>query len=94
MGDTGKNTENRAKTKKAGASGGRVFSVVGGGKREAAAAEQPKLFTPSYQSFQDGLFSKRSEAIPLKTTPETLPQDLGKTLAKSMVESGRTLTVE
>ena len=64
------------------------------GSGQAAAAEQPKLFTPSYQSFQDGLFSKRSEAIPLKTTPETLPQDLGKTLAKSMVESGRTLTVE
>ena len=65
-----------------------------GSGQAAAAAEQPKLFTPSYQSFQDGLFSKRSEAIPLKTTPETLPQDLGKTLAKSMVESGRTLTVE
>lgn len=65
-----------------------------GSGQAAAAAEQPKLFTPSYQSFQDGLFSRRSEAIPLKTTPETLPQDLGKTLAKSMVESGRTLTVE
>lgn len=64
------------------------------GNGQAAAAEQPKLFTPSYQSFQDGLFSRKSETIPLKTTPETLPQDLGKTLAKSMVESGRTLTVE
>ncbi len=45
MGDTGKNTENRAKSKKAGASGGRVFSVVGGGKREAAAAEPGKKET-------------------------------------------------
>lgn len=45
MGDTGKNTENRAKSKKAGASGGRVFSVVGGGKRETAAAESGKKET-------------------------------------------------
>lgn len=36
----------------------------------------------------------RTEALPLKTTPDTLPQDLGRTLASRMPEAGRTLTVE
>ncbi len=44
---------------------------------------------------QERFFSQRTEStVPLKTTPDTLPQDLGKTLAKNMMESGRTLTVE
>ncbi len=44
---------------------------------------------------QESFFSQRTEStVPLKTTPDTLPQDLGKTLAKNMMESGRTLTVE
>ncbi|MCI8950320.1 MAG: hypothetical protein HFG49_09790 [Lachnospiraceae bacterium] len=44
---------------------------------------------------EEGLFGHRTESsVPLKTTPDTLPQDLGKTLSKSMMESGRTLTVE
>lgn len=42
---------------------------------------------------QESFFSQRTEStVPLKTTPDTLPQDLGKTLAKNMMESGRTLT--
>lgn len=36
----------------------------------------------------------RMENLPLKTTPENLPQDLGKTLAARLPEAGRTLTVE
>ena len=36
----------------------------------------------------------RMENLPLKTTPEHLPQDLGKTLAARLPEAGRTLTVE
>ena len=36
----------------------------------------------------------RMEARPLRTTPDTLPQDLGKTLAARLPEAGRTLTVE
>lgn len=38
--------------------------------------------------------SQRAEQIPMKTTPEQLPQDLGKTLAARTLEAGRTLTVE
>ncbi len=38
--------------------------------------------------------TQRTETIPLKTTPEQLPQDLGKTLASRTLEAGRTLTVE
>lgn len=38
--------------------------------------------------------SQRAERIPMKTTPEQLPQDLGKTLAARTLEAGRTLTVE
>lgn len=37
---------------------------------------------------------QRAETIPLKTTPEQFPQDLGKTLAAKTLEVGRTLTVE
>lgn len=37
---------------------------------------------------------QRTEQIPLKTTPEQLPQDLGKTLASKTFETARTLTVE
>lgn len=38
--------------------------------------------------------SQRAEQIPMKTTPEQLPQDLGKMLASRTLEAGRTLTVE
>lgn len=37
---------------------------------------------------------QRTGQIPLKTTPEQLPQDLGKTLASKTFETARTLTVE
>ena len=36
----------------------------------------------------------RGEQIPLKTTPDTLPEDLGKTLAAKLPDAGKTLTVE
>ncbi len=36
----------------------------------------------------------RTSEIPLKTTPQTLPEDLGKTLAARLPDTGRTLTVE
>ena len=38
--------------------------------------------------------NQRTQQIPLKTTPEQLPQDLGKTLVSRTLEAGRTLTVE
>lgn len=38
--------------------------------------------------------AKRMETMPLRTAPDTLPQDLGKTLAARLPEAGRTLTVE
>ncbi|MEY8337040.1 flagellar hook-length control protein FliK [Lachnospiraceae bacterium 62-35] len=38
--------------------------------------------------------SPKTESIPLKTMPESLPEDLGKALAAKMPENGRTLTVE
>lgn len=38
--------------------------------------------------------SGRVTDIPLKTTPQTLPEDLGKTLAARLPDTGRTLTVE
>lgn len=37
---------------------------------------------------------QKTEGIPLKTTPENLPEDLGKTLAARTLEMNRTLTVE
>lgn len=36
----------------------------------------------------------RAGEIPLKTTPQTLPEDLGKTLAARLPDTGKTLTVE
>lgn len=36
----------------------------------------------------------RGDQIPLKTTPDTLPEDLGKTLAAKLPDTGKTLTVE
>lgn len=38
--------------------------------------------------------AKRMETMPLRTAPDTLPQDLGKTLVARLPEAGRTLTVE
>lgn len=40
------------------------------------------------------LHDTRGDQIPLKTTPDTLPEDLGKTLAAKLPDAGRTLTVE
>lgn len=37
---------------------------------------------------------QRTEQIPLKTTPQQLPEDLGKTLASKVLDTARTLTVE
>lgn len=45
---------------------------------------------------QEHLFHEtgRTEQIPLKTTPDTLPEDLGKALAAKLPDTGKTLTVE
>lgn len=56
----------------------------------AAGAETMKLFG---QQTQDHFMTQKTE-MPLKTTPETLPQDLGKTLAGNILKEGQTLTVE
>lgn len=56
----------------------------------AAGAETMKLFG---QQTQEHFMTQKTE-VPLKTTPETLPQDLGKTLASNILKEGQTLTVE
>lgn len=63
---------------------------VSGESQAAAGAQSMRLFG---QQGQEGFAAQRTE-IPLKTTPETLPQDLGKTLEGNLLKQGQTLTVE
>lgn len=61
-----------------------------GESQMAAGAQSMRLFGQQVQE----QFSVQRTEIPLKTTPETLPQDLGKTLAGNVLKQGQTLTVE
>lgn len=52
---------------------------------EASQASRPREASPAVQKTQE---------IPLKTTPQNLPEDLGKVLAAKTLEANRTLVVE
>lgn len=56
----------------------------------AAGAESFKVF--GHQ--QNGIFGQKAETVSMRTTPETMPQDLGKALGAKFAEGARTLTVE
>lgn len=56
----------------------------------AAGAESFKVFGNQ----QNGWFGQKTETVTMRTTPETMPQDLGKALGAKLAEGARTLTVE
>ncbi len=61
------------------------------GQVQAAGAESFRVFG---QQNQNGLFGQKAETVSMKTSPETIPQDLGKMLGAKMAEGARTLTLE
>ncbi|MCI8659559.1 MAG: flagellar hook-length control protein FliK [Lachnospiraceae bacterium] len=74
------------------------------GSKEGQTREEPKVQNSqelysgaSFRASQtEHIFrdSGRAGEIPLRTTPQTLPEDLGKTLAARFPDTGKTLTVE
>lgn len=62
-----------------------------GQPQATAGAESFRLFG---QSEQNNLFGPKTENLTMKTTPETIPQDLGKMLGSRLAEGVKTLTVE
>ena len=91
MDDTGKNTENRPKKKKAGASGSGIFSVVGGGKKEsetgekmtekkAAASPVKKNAGKSEEKNVEKNEEKQATEKPITTTKETAEKKGKKTV--------------
>lgn len=69
-------------------SGQKTSETVGQQMYGAGNAQSVKQTEPLFPE------SGRTGEIPMKTTPDTLPQDLGKTLAARLPEAGRDLTVE
>ena len=61
------------------------------GQVQAAGAESFRVFG---QQNQNSLFGQKAETVSMKTSPETIPQDLGKMLGAKMAEGARTLTLE
>lgn len=61
------------------------------GQVQAAGAESFRVFG---QQNQNSLFGHKAETVSMKTSPETIPQDLGKMLGAKMAEGARTLTLE
>lgn len=61
------------------------------GNQDSYGAAAFRVSGNSEHMFRD---SGKVGEIPLKTTPQTLPEDLGRTLAARLPEAGRTLTVE
>ncbi|MCI9163313.1 MAG: flagellar hook-length control protein FliK [Lachnospiraceae bacterium] len=71
--------------------GQRMQDTVGTSGSELYGAASFRVSGQADQPFSD---VGRVSEIPLKTTPQTLPEDLGKTLAARLPDTGRTLTVE
>lgn len=69
----------------------RISESETGQTQATAGAESFRLFG---QSEQNNLFAPKTENLTMKTTPETIPQDLGKTLGARLAEGVKTLTVE
>lgn len=69
-----------------------VQTVQDGENGQAAAGVEG--FRMFGQQEQHSLFTQKSDVIPMKTSPDTLPQDLGKKLAANLTQENRTLTVE
>ncbi len=61
------------------------------GQVQAAGAESFRVFG---QQNQNSLFGQKAETVSMKTSPETIPQDLGKMLGAKMAEGARTLSLE
>ena len=61
------------------------------GQVQAAGAESFRVFG---QQNQNSLFGQKAETVSMKTSPETIPQDLGKMLGAKMAEGARTLILE
>ncbi len=61
------------------------------GQVQVAGAESFRVFG---QQNQNSLFGQKAETVSMKTSPETIPQDLGKMLGAKMAEGARTLTLE
>lgn len=58
---------------------------------QAAGAETFRVF--GHQE-QNTFFGQKTETVSMKTAPETLPEDLGKTLGAKFADGAKTLTVE
>lgn len=85
-------TRGQEKREDTGASGGqRAQDTAETGRQELYGAASFKMSGQAEQPFAD---VGRGSEIPLKTTPQALPEDLGKTLAARLPDTGRTLTVE
>lgn len=78
-------------SRKAEESQDRISKAENGQAQAAAGAESFRVFG---QPTQNSLFGQKTETLSMKTTPETIPQDLGKALGAKLAEGARTLTVE
>ena len=83
--------QNRSELRESDFRRGDVQVVRDGENGQAAGVESFRMFG---QQEQHSLFTQKSDVIPMKTSPDTLPQDLGKTLASNLTQGNRTLTVE
>lgn len=68
-----------------------TISTTEGETTQAAGAENFRVF--GHQE-QNSFFGQKTETVSMRTTPETLPEDLGKTLGAKFADGARTLTVE
>ncbi len=85
-------TRGQEKREDTGASGGQqAQDTAETGRQELYGAASFKMSGQAERPFAD---VGRGSEIPLKTTPQALPEDLGKTLAARLPDTGRTLTVE
>lgn len=80
-------------------------SIQSSGEQKAQAAEQEDgreaqplygedTFRTSMETRESAFAGERTEPIPVKTTPETMPQDLGRTLAGRIGGGPKTIVIE
>lgn len=68
-----------------------IPSSEGSAGQTQAAGESFRVFG---NQEQNSFFGQKTEQVSMKTTPETMPEDLGKTLGAKFADGARTLTVE
>lgn len=97
--------ETGARSDTAGAERGMESSLQSSGGQKAQAAEQEDgknaqplygedTFRTSMGTRESAFAGERTEPIPVKTTPETMPQDLGQTLAGRIGGGPKTIVIE